>query len=149
LYIESFLSTSKWIVMQDALVDHIAVDVDRTGEQMWNARKWQYSLIPPVTVPNHHRWHLLSRFCFFLSFFHCKLYPLLATSATIMDPNGGGVRKMEDSDNPDSKRDVKPQVKTLNRVPRMFHWLFIIQYPLIFCVDSRGLCKNSLSCVWR
>ena len=42
-----------------------------------------------------------------------------------MDHASGAVRKMEDSDNPDSKRDVKPQVKTLNRVPRMFHSFFI------------------------
>lgn len=41
-----------------------------------------------------------------------------------MDPGMGNasVRKMEDSDGADSKRDIKPQVKTLNRVPRTYYF---------------------------
>ena len=34
-----------------------------------------------------------------------------------MDLSGGGVKKLEDEDKGD-KRDIKPVVKTLNRVPR-------------------------------
>lgn len=41
-----------------------------------------------------------------------------------MDPSSvssnSGVKKLEDGDSPDSKRDVKPQAKTLNRVPSKF-----------------------------
>lgn len=41
-----------------------------------------------------------------------------------MDPSSvggnGGVKKLEDGDSPDSRRDLKPQAKTLNRVPSKF-----------------------------
>jgi len=59
-----------------------------------------------------------------------------------MDPSGGGVRKMEDSDNPDSKRDVKPQVKTLNRVPRTFHYFFIKCLLLSLVALIQGACVS-------
>lgn len=66
----------------------------------------------------------------------CTKSPLLSTPPTpdphphplgrvTMDPgmglSSGSVRKMEDSDGGDSKRDIKP-VKTLNRVPRTFNF---------------------------
>lgn len=59
-----------------------------------------------------------------------------------MDPSG--IRKIEDSDGVESKRDVKPQVKTLNRVPRMLLQLPHIQYLLIVLLIARGLCENPL-----
>jgi hypothetical protein len=55
-----------------------------------------------------------------------------------MDPNSGGgtatvVKKHEDDEKPE-KRDIKPMVKTLNRVPRMY-----------FALDSRNVSYKTCS----
>lgn len=60
-----------------------------------------------------------------------------------MDSSGvGTVKKMED-ESPDSKRDVKPQVKTLNRVPRTsFLYFYFVNMFVDSLMSLQGACVS-------
>lgn len=65
-----------------------------------------------------------------------------------MDPSSQAFKSQDDLNDKADKRDIKPVVKTLNRVPRkLVDTIFLLQ-PFIQSHFSRCLCEHrSYSCV--